>query len=299
MGAWIFRGSELKSVEADEVGAAFGGIDEAGDLFGGAVGFSIGANADPVAGGAAKVDDVGAGILALQAFAKPPGPAFMMEGADLNAPATVLKSGGRVTENVDADARGAGAPQADFEGGGAGQIQNAAGDERSAVRDGDDDGTARGQVGDAHDGAHGQGTMSGGHGVLVVDFPVGSAGVVVGRAIPAGDADFSVERTAVGLRSAFGIGRRGGLRLDCWRRRRCGCLDMTMPAAGDKQAENQRRGESGCGAHPLPAVRMPGSVGMLALGGKMNETHFSFCCRAGNLFFQFYLKPEGSRLHPY
>ncbi len=55
-----------KLVEADEVGAAFGGLEEAGNLFGGAVRFAIGANADPVAGGALEVDDIGSGIFALE-----------------------------------------------------------------------------------------------------------------------------------------------------------------------------------------------------------------------------------------
>ena len=62
------------------------GIDDAGNLFGGGVRLSVGADADPVAGGAAKIDDIGAGILALQFLLEPAGVVFMMEDADLDAP---------------------------------------------------------------------------------------------------------------------------------------------------------------------------------------------------------------------
>lgn len=73
-------------VEADEVGLAFDGLQDAGDLFGGGVRLAVGADPDPVAGGTFEVDDVGAGIFALQSLVKPPGVVFMMEDADLDAP---------------------------------------------------------------------------------------------------------------------------------------------------------------------------------------------------------------------
>ena len=77
-----------KLVEADEVGLAFGGLKDAGDLFGGGVRLAVGADADPVAGGAFEVDDVGAGILALELLLEPAGVVFMMEDADLHAPSS-------------------------------------------------------------------------------------------------------------------------------------------------------------------------------------------------------------------
>ena len=78
----------MKLVEADEVGLAFDGLEDAGDLFGGGVRLAVGADADPVAGGALEVDDVGAGIFALQFLLEPPGVTFMMEDADLHAPSS-------------------------------------------------------------------------------------------------------------------------------------------------------------------------------------------------------------------
>lgn len=78
--------ADKKSVEADYVGLALDGIDHAGDLFGGGVRLAVGADADPVAGGAFEIDDVGAGIFALQFLLKAAGVVFMMEDADLHAP---------------------------------------------------------------------------------------------------------------------------------------------------------------------------------------------------------------------
>ena len=67
---------------------AFDGLEDAGDLFGGGVRLAVGADADPVAGCALEVDDVGAGIFALQFLMQVPGFAFMMEDADLDAPSS-------------------------------------------------------------------------------------------------------------------------------------------------------------------------------------------------------------------
>ena len=246
MGHPDFRQGCRGLVEADEVGFAFRGLKAVGDLFGGAVRFSVGADADPVAGGAVKIDDVGAGIFAPQAIAKAIRLALTMEGADLDAPAALLRRRGRETQDVDADARGTGAKHADFDGGGAGQIQNAAGNERAAISNGDHNGLAGGEVGNAHDSAHGQGAMGGGHGVFIVDLAIGPAGVVVGRAVPTGHSNFTFEDAAVGSWSALGGGRRRRRRrgLLLWRRRRRGGLDGAMAAAGDDQAE--RQGRQGC-----------------------------------------------------
>ena len=78
----------MKLVEADDVGLAFYGLEDAGDLFGGGVRLAVGADADPVAGGAFEVDDVGAGIFALELLMEVAGIPFMMEGADLDAPSS-------------------------------------------------------------------------------------------------------------------------------------------------------------------------------------------------------------------
>ncbi len=64
----------------------FCGLEEAGDLFGGGVRLAVGADADPVAGGPFEVDDVGAGIFALEFLLESSGVVFMMEDADLDAP---------------------------------------------------------------------------------------------------------------------------------------------------------------------------------------------------------------------
>ena len=180
-------------VEADEVGLSFCGLEEAGDLFGGGVGLAVGADADPVAGGAFEVDDVGAGVFALELL-RGAGGHRAHDGRRRSGRTIVLKRNrGRIAEHVDADARGAGSPDADFEGGGSGQIQNAAGNEGSAICDGDDDGLTRGEIGDADERAHGQGAMGGGHAVFVIDLAIGGAGVVVGRAVPAGNSNFTVK----------------------------------------------------------------------------------------------------------
>ena len=84
----VISGRIKKLVEADEVGLAFDGLEDAGDLFGGGVRLAVGADADPVAGGALEVDDVGAGIFALQLLVKSAGVVFMMEDADLDAPSS-------------------------------------------------------------------------------------------------------------------------------------------------------------------------------------------------------------------
>ena len=46
------------------------------------------------------------------------------------------------------------------------------------------------EIGDADDGTERIGAMGGGHGVHVVDLAVGSATVVVGRAVPTGESGF-------------------------------------------------------------------------------------------------------------
>ena len=83
---------------------------------------AVGADADPVAGGTFEVDDVGAGIIALQLLMEPAGVVLMMEDADLDAPSSGCGNRGWIAEHIDADACGASSPDTDFESGGARQI---------------------------------------------------------------------------------------------------------------------------------------------------------------------------------
>jgi hypothetical protein len=243
-----------KLVEADDVGLTFYGLEDAGDLFGGGMRLAVGADADPVAGGAFEVDDVGAGIFAQQLLVKFPGLAFMMEDADLHAPSPRRSKRGRIAEHVDADARGAGSPDADFDGSGARQIQNAAGNEGSTVRYGDHDRQVGGEIGDADERAHGKGTMGGGHAVLVIDLAIGGMGVVIRRTVPAGNSNFTVKDGAGGFRRGLGW-KWGGRNLFCWRRRRCGDLDRVMAAAGDSEAQDQQSGQSNAkGGQGIPEL---------------------------------------------
>ena len=265
--------AKKRLIEADDVGAAFGGIDLSGDLCGGGVRLSIGADSDPVAGGALESDDVGAGVFALEFLLEVAGFALMMEDADLDAPSSPLRNRGWIAEHVDADAGGASSPDADLDGGGSRQIQNAAGNEGSAICDGDDDRLAIGEIRDADEGAHGQGAMGSGHAVLVVDLAIGFAGVVVGRAVPAGNSYLTVKDRAAGLRSALWEGSGRSL----LRRRRwgCGSLDVAMTATGDGEAKSECSREKECGAHSLHVV------GMRELErGMANARFLSDCCRA-------------------
>ena len=193
-------------IQAYDVRVALIGMDESGNLGGGGMGCSEGSDADPVAGDSFEVDDTGPGILTLQTIAKFVGGSGVVEGADLHAPAA-LSRGGRHTQHVQTDVRGSGSPDAGFKGGGTRQVEHAAGNEGAAVGDGDDDGLARGQIGDSCDGAERERAMSRGHGVLVVNLAIGSAGVVVRSAIPAGDSDLTRKNSALII---FRMSRRMG-----------------------------------------------------------------------------------------
>ena len=95
------------------------------------------------------------------------------------------------------------------------EVDDAVADEGAAVGDAHDDGLVVGEVCDADDGAHGQGAVRGGHGVLVVYAAVGRLAVGVGRAVPACQADLAGDRFAVrqgrlrsgGCRRCGGAGR--------------------------------------------------------------------------------------------
>ena len=202
-----------------------------------------------------------------------------MVDADLDAPVAFPRRVGREAQHVDADARGSSTPHANSDGGGAGQIEDAATDERAAIRDGDYDGLAGGEICNSDDGTQGQSAMRGRHGVLVVDLAVGAAGVMVGSAVPTGDADLAGFGFLPALRRQLRRRRRRGVGLLFrWRRRR-GSLDFSMTAPRCKQANSEQSGEKGCGAHPS-----------LVLAGEVHDTHFPFSCCAGISFLQFYLK---------
>ena len=85
--------------------------------------------------------------------------------------------------------------------------------------------------------------MGGGHAVFVIDLAIGGVGVVIRRAVPAGNSNFTVKDGAGGFRSGLG-GDWGGRSLFGRRRRRCGGLNMMMTAAGDGEAKDQQSGKS-------------------------------------------------------
>ncbi len=85
--------------------------------------------------------------------------------------------------------------------------------------------------------------MGGGHGVLVVDLAIGFAGVVVGRAVPAGNSNFTAKDGAGVFRGGLDGGW-GGRSLFGRRRWWCDGLDRMMTAAGDGEAQDQKSGQS-------------------------------------------------------
>ena len=95
--------------------------------------------------------------------------------------------------------------------------------------------------------------MGGGHAVFVIDLAIGATRVVIGRAVPAGDSNFSVKDGAGGFRSALGILR--GRSLFAGRRRWSGGLDMMMAAARDGEAQDQQSGQSSAkGVQGIPEL---------------------------------------------
>ena len=116
-----------------------------------------------------------------------------------------------------------------------------------AVCDFDDDALIGGEVGDADGGAHGEGAVGGGEGVLIEDAAVGCGAVVVRGAVPAGEADLGGDGGA----EVFGLGGSWGLR-----ERRVGtlagtsgggALDGVRGALGSAEGNLRRRrgGRSG------------------------------------------------------
>ena len=96
--------------------------------------------------------------------------------------------------------------------------------------------------------------MGGGHGVLVIDLAIGGKGVVIRRAVPAGNSNFTVKDGAVCFRSGLDGGW-GGRSLLSGRRRWCDGLDRMMTAAGDSEAQDQQSGQNGAkGEQGIPEL---------------------------------------------
>src|ERR1039457_6222992 len=90
----IVRGFPFSvSVQPGEKGFGVGGAQVAGDEFGLLAVVALGANADPIAILAGKLDHIGAGVLAQELFLELYGLVFAMECADLHAPAATRFDG--------------------------------------------------------------------------------------------------------------------------------------------------------------------------------------------------------------
>ena len=183
----------LFSVQPYEPGLAFCGLETLSDGNRSRAVVVCGADADPIAGGALKLDDVGGTVFALQIGLQSQGGCLMQECADLDAPAATLVDRPGCAEDVNADLAGAGAPHTDGFGGADGEVKNAACDKRAAIGDAHDGGLAGLFVGYANKGSHGQGAVCGGDAVLVKDRAIRADAIVIWRAIPARDSSFRVD----------------------------------------------------------------------------------------------------------
>lgn len=197
------------SVQADEVGFGVGDVDGFGDVGGGGMFGGDGVDAHPEAGGAGELDNPGGGETMEEIVLGLDGVVGGEEGADLDAP-FAFGVGTGLGEGLDFDLRGAGPVDADGLGGGEREIENAARDKGTAIGDAGENRFAGSEIGDADGGSHGQGAVGDRDGVLVEDGAVGAGMVVVGRAVPGGQADFSGDGLAFGR-----VGMDGGRRNGC------------------------------------------------------------------------------------
>ncbi len=85
--------------------------------------------------------------------------------------------------------------------------------------------------------------MGGGEAVFVIDLAIGGMRIVIGRAVPAGNSNFTVKDGTGSFRSGLG-GNGRGRSLFRGRRRGRGSLDVMMTAAGDGEAQDQQSGQS-------------------------------------------------------
>src|SRR5580698_2518786 len=113
-------------VEADEVGVAFVGLQAASDGFSLLFVVALGADADPVAGGAFEVDDVRGLVSAFELVAQLLGLVLMLKSSDLHAPAAAEVDRMRSLVDLDAHVGEAGAINACGFGGSHGEIEQPA-----------------------------------------------------------------------------------------------------------------------------------------------------------------------------
>lgn len=143
--------------------------------------------------------------------------------------ATCAFFGGAVFDDFGADVENAVAEEAEFFGGGAREVKDAAADEGAAIVDADIDGATGGVADDADDCAEGQGAVCRGEGTRFVGFTTGggSAGecvaVVADLAAEAFEWRLGLEAFGEGVvvfcRGGVGAGLGGGGALGCeWRR---------------------------------------------------------------------------------
>ncbi len=121
--------------------------------------------------------------------------------------------------------------------------------EGTAVGDADHDGFTVGQVGDAGDGAEGEGFVGGGHAGAVVGGAIG--GAMTAGAVPAGHAGFDELGAASGGGDGLAIAARlfgfaladGGLGAQRWRRWCVGVPPLMMAAGGEGESGEGEDGE--------------------------------------------------------
>ena len=149
----------------------------------------------PASGGAGEAQHLGGAVAAGEVVGELGGNVLVEEAADLHGPlsAGIERSGRR--QDFHFHFGGAGLIHVEPAGGGERKIENAAGNERSAIGDAYQRRVRGLEIRDANDGTERQSAMRGGHGVHVVDFAVRSAAVVVRRSIPAGHPGFGGDRS--------------------------------------------------------------------------------------------------------
>jgi hypothetical protein len=199
-------------------------------------------DADPKAGGSGELGDAGAGVAAEEGGLQGKGVALDFEGAGLDAPFSGGVGGG-VGVSFETDLGGAHAVEANGLCGGFREIEDTGLVERAAVGDADGDLLAVDEVGDADDGAEGEGAVGGGEALAVVGGAVGCA--VAAGAVPAGHAGLNDGGLAGGGRDDDGssaVRRCSGV---CWRRGRLvGLLaGIVMAADGEEDDGGGQKGK--------------------------------------------------------
>lgn len=137
-------------------------------------------------------------------------------------------------EDVEANLGDAGSDDLDFLRGCVRKIDDASGDEGTAVDDADVDRFSVGEIGDAHHGSEGKGAVRGGEFLHVVNFAVGGGASVIRMSVPARESGFA---------GADGCGN--GRRARC-----CDAVVFFSTRGKHDECEGKRqRGKSGASGH--------------------------------------------------